>query len=153
MITVVSLNHYQGELEHIKWLTWFLPLIMGCGGNAGSQSATLIITAMAMGDIKSRDWFRIVGRELATGLLLGAGLGLVGAIPALLIAPTPMAALIVPITVLLVVTCGTLTGSSLPMFFQSRGWDPALMSNPFVAGINDIFAILLYVNVARLFLG
>lgn len=152
MITVISLKHYEGELEKMLWLTWFLPLIMGCGGNSGSQSATLIITAMTMGDVRVSDWFKIMMRELATGLVLGTALGTVGMVPALLLAPTTAAALIIPLTVLLVVTCGTLTGSLLPMFFQQRGWNPALMSNPFVAGINDIFAILLYVNVARLFL-
>ncbi|MCC6508798.1 MAG: magnesium transporter [Pirellulaceae bacterium] len=149
MFTVISLKHYEGELEKFVWLTWFLPLIMGCGGNSGSQSATLIITSMAMGDVRVSDWFKIMIRELSTGLLLGSGLGLIGMIPALLFAPTVLAALIIPLTILLVVTCGTLTGSLLPMFFQRSGWDPALMSNPFVAGINDICAILLYVNVAR----
>ncbi len=133
-------------------MTWFLPLIMGCGGNSGSQSATLIITSMATGDVKTRDWLKIMLRELSTGMLLGSALGLVGLVPALLFAPTFIAALIIPLTVLLVVTCGTLTGSLLPMFFQRNGLDPALMSNPFVAGINDICAILLYVNVARLLL-
>lgn len=153
MITVFSLEHYQDQLRKFVWLPWFLPLIMGCGGNSGSQSATLIITAMTTGDVRVSDWFKIMLRELSTGLLLGTALGLVGFIPALLIAPTAGGAMVIPLTVLLVVTCGTLTGSLLPMFFQSRGWDPALMSNPFVAGINDIFAILLYVNVAWLFLG
>lgn len=153
MITVISLKHYEGELERFVWLTWFLPLIMGCGGNSGSQSATLIITAMTTGDVRVSDWFRIMLRELSTGLVLGSALGIVGMVPAMLFAPTPTDALVIPMTVLLVVTCGTLTGSLLPMFFQRIGWNPALMSNPFVAGINDIFGILLYVNVARLFLG
>lgn len=153
MITVISLKHYEGELERFVWLTWFLPLIMGCGGNSGSQSATLIITAMTTGDVRVSDWFRIMLREISTGLVLGSALGFVGMVPALLFAPTPTAALVIPTTVLLVVTCGTLTGSLLPMFFQRIGWNPALMSNPFVAGINDIFGILLYINVARLFLG
>lgn len=152
IFTVISMRHYDDELERFIWLTWFLPLIMGCGGNSGSQSATLIITSMATGDVKTRDWFKIMLRELSTGLLLGTALGLVGMIPALLFAPTLMAALIIPLTVLLVVTCGTLTGSLLPIFFKRNGWDPALMSNPFVAGINDICGILLYVNVARLLL-
>lgn len=153
MITILSLRHYDAELSKYDWLKWFLPLIAGCGGNSGSQSATLIITAMAMGDVRVSDWFRIMLRELSTGLVLGASLGTVGMVPALLCAPTVLAAFIIPLTVMLVVMCGTLTGSLLPMFFQRMGWDPALMSNPFVAGINDILAILLYVNVATLFLG
>lgn len=153
MITILSLRHYDVELSKYDWLKWFLPLIAGCGGNSGSQSATLIITAMAMGDVRVSDWFRIMLRELSTGLVLGASLGTVGMVPALLCAPTVLAAFIIPLTVMLVVMCGTLTGSLLPMFFQRMGWDPALMSNPFVAGINDILAILLYVNVATLFLG
>lgn len=153
MITALSLRHYDAEFIKTDWLIWFLPLIAGCGGNSGSQSATLIITAMAMGDVRVSDWFKIMLRELATGMVLGVSLGLIGLVLALLLAPTPLAALIIPLTVLLVVLCGTLTGSLLPMFFQRMGWDPALMSNPFVAGINDILAIFLYVNVARIFLG
>jgi magnesium transporter len=72
--------------------------------------------------------------------------------PAIALAPTFTSALIVPLTILLVVLCGTLTGSVLPLVFQQLGWDPALMSNPFVAGINDILGIVVYVNIAQIFL-
>lgn len=153
MITIFSLRHYDAELSRYDWLKWFLPLIAGCGGNSGTQSATLIISAMAVGDVRVADWARIMFRELSTGLLLGTALGTLGLLPALLYATSPLDALVIPITVLLVVMSGTLTGSLLPMFFQRMGWNPALMSNPFVTGINDILAILLYVNVATLLLG
>lgn len=153
LFTAIALRHYQPELENIEWLVWFIPLVIGSGGNSGSQSSALIITAMATGDVRVGDWFKIVSRELATGALLGGMLGIVGMLPALFLAPTAWAALIVPLTIFLVVICGTLSGSALPLLFQRIGWDPALMSNPLVAGINDILGIVVYVNIAHLVLG
>lgn len=152
LFTALALKYYQPQLNEYGWLVWFIPLVIGSGGNSGSQSSTLIIAAMATGDVKTGDWLTIVLRELTTGLWLGGFLALLGLAPAIYLAPTAWAASVVPITILLVVLCGTLTGSVLPLVFQSIGWDPALMSNPFVAGINDILGIVVYVNIARLLL-
>jgi magnesium transporter len=151
--TALALKHYQPELEQYTWLVWFIPLVLGSGGNSGSQSSTLIIAAMATGDVKTEDWFRIVVRELATGVLLGGYLGALILIPALFLAPSLWAACVVPITILMVVICGTFSGSTLPIIFRRLGLQPAIMSNPFVAGINDILGILIYVNIAHLMLG
>ncbi|MCA9191373.1 MAG: magnesium transporter [Planctomycetales bacterium] len=152
LFTALALKHYQVWLDEYNWLVLFIPLVIGSGGNSGSQSSTLIITAMATGDVKTSDWMQIIIREVATGLLLGSFLGLLGFGPALYLAPNLISAAIVPITIVVVVICGTLTGASLPLLFQKIGWDPALTSNPFVAGINDILGIVVYVNVASLFL-
>jgi magnesium transporter len=153
VFTALALQHYQPELESFEWLVLFIPLIIGSGGNSGSQSSTLIIAAMATGDVKLEDWMKIVGRELATGILLGTFLAILGLAPALYLAPNARSASVVPLTILLVVVCGTVTGSVLPMLFRRLGLEPAIMSNPFVAGMNDILGIVVFLNIARMILG
>jgi magnesium transporter len=152
LLTALALRNYEAEFDRYGWLVWFIPLVIGSGGNSGAQSSTLIIAAMATGDIRIDDWAHIVTRELATGVLLGIFLAALSLGPAIVLAPTLVAASVVPITILLVVMCGTFSGSVLPLVFQRLGWDPALMSNPFVAGINDILGIVVYVKIAQLFL-
>ena len=152
LFTAAALKHYEHDIGRYEWLVVFIPLVIASGGNSGIQSSTLIIAAMATGDVNVRDWGTIVRRELMTGLLLGVFLALLGVAPALYFAPNLTAACVVPITILLVVLCGTFTGSVLPLLFQRLGLDPALMSNPFVAGVNDILGIVVYVNIARLLL-
>lgn len=152
LLTALALRGYESEFERFGWLVWFIPLVIGSGGNSGAQSSTLIIAAMATGDVKISDWAKIVSREIATGGLLGIFLAALSLGPALMLAPTMWAASIVPITIFFVVLCGTFSGSILPLVFQRLGWDPALMSNPFVAGINDILGIVVYVKIAQLFL-
>ncbi len=149
LLTAFALRGYQDEFASFVWLGWFIPLIISTGGNSGSQSATLIITALSSGDISVSDWSRIVIREWLTGLLLGGGLALVGFIVALALAPQPRDAMVIPITILLVVSCGTVVGSMLPLIFKKLKLDPAIMSNPFVSGIIDIVGIFIYLNVAR----
>ena len=146
LLTAFALQHYEGVLEEFKWLAMFIPLIISSGGNSGNQSATLIITAMTAGDVEIRDWVRVVGRELAMGFVLGGSLAVLGGISAYFIAPE--ATFIVPITLLLVVLSGTLCGATLPILFKRLGLDPAMMSNPFVAGIVDVLGIVIYVKVA-----
>ncbi len=148
MLTAMALEQFKEPLGRIQWLVYFIPLVIGSGGNSGGQSAALVITALSRGDVTHRDWVRIVRRELATGLLLGTLLALFGYAIALTVAPSPVAALIVPITVLLVVVCGTLLGAQLPLLFHRLGVDPALMSNPLLAGIIDILGIVIYMSVA-----
>ena len=157
LITALALQQYDEQLKKWTWLVLFIPLVISSGGNSGSQSATLIITALSRGHITLGDWIRVVARELSMGLLLGAGLGLMGFFVSLYFVPsddglTRFATLVVPITLLLVTVAGTLTGSILPLVFEWWGWDPAMMSNPFVAGIIDILGILIYVNIALLIL-
>ncbi|MEM7474479.1 MAG: magnesium transporter [Planctomycetota bacterium] len=152
LLTAFALRYYEDDFETYAWLVLFIPLVIGSGGNSGAQTSTLIIAAMATGDIDEEDWFRTVSRELATGVLLGLFLAALSYPPAVLLAPSAMAALVLPATIILVVLCGTFSGSILPLIFRKLGWDPALMSNPFVAGINDILGIVIYVGIARLIL-
>jgi magnesium transporter len=155
LLTALALKAYKGDLTEIAWLVLFIPLVISTGGNTGSQSATLVIRALTVGDVQTGDWVPIMLRELLVGLCLGAFLGLIGYAGVFLIAWSsvePLQALIVPITILLVVLWGTLAGTLLPLLFHRLGLDPALMSNPFVASICDIAGIIIYMNVAALIL-
>ena len=101
-----------------------------------------------MGDCKLADWPRILRRELILGVLLGTLLAIPGFLLALLYAPSPAQALVIPLTILSVVILGSLVGSILPLLFRSLGLDPALMSNPFVSAIVDVVGIILYMSIA-----
>ncbi len=152
LTTAFALERYLKAIEEFSWLVLFIPLVISAGGNSGNQSATLVITGLATGDVKLRDWYRVVRRELVMGLLLGGFLSLIGLVAASLLAGDFLSGAVVACTLLLVVLCGTLSGSVLPLFFKRIGLDPALMSNPFVAGIVDILGIVIYMNVALLML-
>lgn len=148
LVTITALRSYHETIDDVAWLVLFLPLVISTGGNSGSQSATLIIRALAEKEITPASWWAVVWRELLVGLALGLFLGAIGYGIGYFLAPTPYDAIILPITLVLVVTCGTLLGSLLPLMFSSLGLDPALMSTPFVSGIIDIVGILVYMNVA-----
>ncbi|GAA4461051.1 magnesium transporter [Novipirellula rosea] len=153
LLTAFALRHYEEELQQFVWLVWFIPLIISAGGNSGSQSATLVITAMTSGQVKFRDWHRVLIRESVVSLLLGSFLALIGFAVAVFVAPSVRDALVIPITLLAVIVCGCMCGATLPIVFKRAGLDPALMSNPFVAGIVDILGIVIYINVGRVLLG
>ena len=154
LLTAKVLEPHQLIIASMPWLVLFIPMVISTGGNTGSQSATLIITALKAGNITLRDWWRVVYRELLMGSVLGGALGLVGfcCVFVLLYYSNPEvhalhAAAVMPITLILVVICGTLFGSLLPLTFHRLGLDPSLMSNPFVAGLNDVLGLLIYIQV------
>ena len=158
LLTAFAIDGFKEQIDKWGWLAVFIPLIISSGGNSGSQSATLIITALSRGHITLADWSRVVLRELMMGLLLGFGLALMGYFASGFFVPdnvewTNLVMFVVPITLVLIVVCGTLTGSILPLLFEKLGWDPAMMSTPFVAGIVDILGIFIYFNVAIRFMG
>ena len=153
MLTAVALHRFEGNLEAMPWLIVFIPLVTSTGGNTGNQSATLIITALSAGTLTLSDWWRVARRELAIGLLLGGFLGTIGYVCGLFAAPSATAAAVIPLTILLVVLFGVFVGSLLPMLFRRLGLDPALMSNAFVAGLIDVFGIIIYMKVAMLVAG
>jgi magnesium transporter len=148
---VTAMVMARSPLTH-AWLVAFVPLVIASGGNSGNQSATLVITALSSGDCRLSDWPRILKRECVLGLLLGTLLAVPGYLLALVYAPTPLQALVIPFTILGVVMMGTLVGSVLPLIFRSVGLDPALMSNPFVSAIVDVVGIVLYTTIAVLVL-
>lgn len=153
LLTAFALQRYEDELDRFGWLVLFIPLIISSGGNSGSQTATLVITALNSGDIQLKNWGRVVFRELMMGLLLGSFLAFLGYIIGLFLAPSATAALVLPFTLMGIVVVGCLSGSLLPLLFKRLGLDPALMSAPFVTGIIDILGIVIYFSVVRLILG
>jgi magnesium transporter len=152
ILTAMVLAKWE-PAEPQLWLVAFIPLVIASGGNSGNQSASLVITALSSGDCKLSDWKRVFHREVAMGLLLGGLLAVPGYLLALVYAPSPIEALIIPATILTVVLIGSLVGSLLPLLFRSIGLDPALMSNPFVSAIVDIVGILVYMGLAMAFMG
>ena len=153
MFTAFALKNYQGSLEKYEWIVLLIPLVVSTGGNSGNQAATLVITALASGELSHRDWYKVLMREGVMGLTLGGLLSLIGAVIGFFFAPTWTAILVVPLTILLIVMLGCIAGSMLPLLFSRIGLDPALMANPFIAGIMDIMGIVIYMNVAAAVLG
>jgi magnesium transporter len=153
MFTAFALKNYEPSLQKYSWIVLLIPLIVSTGGNSGNQAATLVITALTSGELTYRDWKRVLGREAIMGVTLGTILATIGAFIAFFFAPTWTAIFVIPLTVILVVMLGCLAGSMLPLLFSRLGLDPALMANPFIAGIMDIMGIVIYLNVAGAVLG
>ena len=154
LVTAVVIRRFEDWLEAIPWLFMFVPLVISTGGNSGNQSAALVITALSSNDITLADWWRVVRREFAMGILLGGILAFLGFFCAwCLDEVSAYEATVLPITLVTVVVSGTLIGSALPLLFSRLGLDPALMSNPFVAGIIDVLGILIYMGVVYLIIG
>jgi len=153
MFTGTALRHYEATLASAIALTFFIPLIISSGGNSGSQSATLITRALAVGDVDMRDALRVFLRELGQGLVLGAFLGAIGFGRALMWGNGPEVAWVVALTLLFVVITGTIVGAMLPLLFTRVGFDPAIASSPFVASLVDVAGIIIYFNIAIHLLG
>jgi magnesium transporter len=161
MFTATAMGYFEGEIAKVIVLTTFIPLILSSGGNTGSQASTLIIQAMSVGEITIEDWWRILKREILSGLLLGLVLGVIGFFRVMAwhyIAPGfygehwILIACTIGLTLVGVVIWGTITGSMLPMVLKRLGADPAVSSAPFVATLVDVTAILIYFGLAFLFL-
>ena len=160
MLTATAMAYYQVEIERAVVLSMFIPLIISSGGNSGSQATTLIIRAMALGEIRLRDWWRILLKEIMIGTCLGAILGCIGL---LRISLWPVAeqiygphykmiAVTVATSVLGVVLWGTISGSMLPFILKKCRLDPASASAPFVATIVDVTGLIIYFTIASVFL-
>ncbi|HEY2163943.1 MAG TPA: magnesium transporter [Gemmatimonadaceae bacterium] len=161
MLTATAMQRFQGEIERAALLAMFIPLVMSSGGNSGSQATSLIIRAMALGEIRLRDWWRIAVRELPTGLMLGTILGLIGfarvslwqALGIFNYGPHHvLVALTVALALVGIVSFGSLAGSMLPFILRRLGFDPASASAPFVATLVDVTGLVIYFNVALLVL-
>jgi magnesium transporter len=156
MLTASAMAYFEDEIARAVVLALFVPLIISSGGNSGSQATTLVIRAMALGEVRLRDWWRVARREIAAGLTLGAVLGSIGFLRIVLWqAVTPLYGphyLLVAMTVagslLGVVTFGTVAGSLLPFVLRRLGFDPASASAPFVATLVDVTGLIIYFTVA-----
>ena len=156
MFTATAMGYFQSEIERAVVLALFIPLIISSGGNSGSQASTLIIRAMALGEVRLKDWWRVLGRELLTGLALGTGLSLVG-LTRILLWPAReqlygphyvLVAITVSISIVGVVLWGTLSGSMLPFLLKKMRFDPASASAPAVATLVDVTGLVIYFTVA-----
>jgi magnesium transporter len=161
MLTATAMQRFQGEIEKAAVLAMFIPLVMSSGGNSGSQATSLVIRALALREMKLRDWWRIALRELPTGLTLGAILGVIGFTRIVLwqhlhifnYGPhyLPLA-LTVGLALVGIVAFGSLAGSMLPFVMKKVGFDPASASAPFVATLVDVTGLVIYFSVAFLIL-
>jgi magnesium transporter len=152
------MGHYEAQIAQAVVLALFVPLIISSGGNSGSQATTLIIRAMALGEVGLRDWWRIMRREISAGLALGLILATIGLIRIVTWqwafksygAEYLQVAAAVAVSLVGVVTWGTVTGSMLPIIIRRLGFDPASASAPFVATLVDVSGLVIYFNVARI---
>jgi len=161
MLTASAMQTFEGELERAVVLTLFIPLIMSSGGNSGSQATSLLIRALALREIRLRDWWRVAVRELPTGLMLGVILGTIGIARITLWQSLGifdygehwiLVALTVGTALVGIVTFGSLAGSMLPFVLQRLGFDPASASAPFVATLVDVTGLVIYFGVAAVIL-
>ncbi|RYD63376.1 MAG: magnesium transporter, partial [Verrucomicrobiaceae bacterium] len=160
MLTVTVMGGFSSQIEKAALLTFFVPLIISSGGNSGSQAATLIIRAMALGEITLHDWWRVAKRELCSGLLLGGLLASIGFLRIIIHSRYTdeygghpyLMGLTVSIAVLGVVLWGTLSGSMLPLILRRCGLDPATSSAPFVSTLVDVTGLMIYFGAALLIL-
>jgi magnesium transporter len=162
MLTATAMASYQNELAKALVLALFLPLIISSGGNSGSQASTLMIRAMALGEVTLRDWWHVMRKEIQAGMLLGLILGIIGILRVAFWAMAdehyfhrqpygehwPLVAVTVGIALVGVVLWGTLSGSMLPFLLRRVGADPATSSAPFVATLVDVTGLIIYFSIA-----
>ncbi|HEU4989635.1 MAG: magnesium transporter [Gemmatimonadota bacterium] len=161
MFTASAMGHYAGDVTKVVALALFIPLVMSSGGNSGSQATSLIIRAMAIGEIRLRDWWRVALREIPTGIAMGAGLCILGIARILLWQEIglynygthyALIAVTVGLALIGIVTWGSLAGSMLPFVMKRLGFDPASASAPFVATLVDVTGLVIFFSVAQIVL-
>jgi magnesium transporter len=160
LLTATAMGYFEREIARAVVLALFVPLIISSGGNSGSQASTLVVRALALGEIGLRDWWRVIRREVAAGLSLGAVLAAIGLCRILLWESLfhiygeqyLRIALTVAGSLVGVVTFGTLAGSMLPLALRKLGFDPASASAPFVATLVDVSGLVIYFTVASMIL-
>ena len=161
MLTATAMTHFEDEIARAVVLAMFVPLIISSGGNSGSQAATLIVRSLALTELRLRDWWRVFVREMRSGVTLGAWLGLIGFVRIWLWQRLGFynygqhylkVALTVWLSLIGVVTFGSLSGSMLPFILRRLGLDPATSSAPFVATLVDVTGLVIYFTVALVIL-
>jgi magnesium transporter len=160
MATVYAMAHYEKQLADLAVLATLIPLCLSVGGNAGSQASTLVTRALALEQVRVKDWARVFRRELIVGAALAVTLGVLGLVRTYFTTPgeinsEPSKLLkltwVIAISVTLICLWGTLLGAMLPIVIKRLGFDPALMSSPFIATLSDVSGIVIYFNVAWVF--
>lgn len=157
MLTATAMGYFEEEIARAVVLALFIPLIISSGGNSGSQATTLVIRAMAVGEVHLRDWWRVVRREFLSGLVLGSVLGALGVLR-IVLGPwlgqdfgrhSLLLGITVGISLVGVVLFGTMAGSMLPFLLRRVGLDPASASAPFVATLVDVSGLVIYFGLAQ----
>jgi magnesium transporter len=159
-LTAVAMGFYEEQIERAVVLALFIPLIISSGGNSGSQATTLVIRAMALGEVSLRNWVRVLRREIATGLGLGLLLGALGLLKITVFQALGVGygefwlqlGITVGLSLIAVVLWGTTVGSMLPFILRRLGFDPASASAPFVATLVDVTGLIIYFTVASVML-
>ncbi|MFC6102406.1 magnesium transporter [Olivibacter domesticus] len=161
MFTASAMGYFDAEIEKAVVLALFVPLIISSGGNSGSQAASLIIRAMALGELKLKDWWYVMRKEILSGFFLGLILGTIGFLRIFIWQQTGLydygiywiwVALSVSISLIFIVLWGSLSGSLIPFLLRRAGLDPATASAPFVATLVDVTGLIIYFSVAAMFL-
>ncbi|MFA6247435.1 MAG: magnesium transporter [Mucilaginibacter sp.] len=158
MLTATAMGYFGDEIGIVVALAFFLPLIISSGGNSGSQASTLIIQAMALGEVTVADWWRVMRRELLSGLMLGVILGIIGFLRITIWSEFStvygphwlLIAFTVGFSLIGVVLWGSLSGSMLPLLLKKLGADPATSSAPFVATLVDVTGLIIYFSIASI---
>ncbi|MCK5581275.1 MAG: magnesium transporter [Candidatus Omnitrophica bacterium] len=145
---VLEKNSFQ--LETVVALSFFIPLLLGAGGNAGTQSSTVVIRGLATGDIQMDDLFQVIKKELAVGILVGVFMAVLVSLRALWLEKDLKLGITVGCAMVVTVMLATTLGAFLPILFKKLKWDPALMSGPFITSIVDIVSLLVYFKVAMM---
>lgn len=161
MLTATAMGFFEKEIEKATVLALFIPLIISSGGNSGSQATSLVIRALALQEVRLRDWWKVVRREVVSGLALGAILGVIGLLritvwstiwPTMYTEHWFLVGVAVGLSLVGIVLWGTLSGSMLPFILKRLGMDPATSSAPFVATLVDVTGLVIYFSVAFLVL-
>lgn len=147
--TTTAMEAYGAVLAAVAELAVYVPLLIAAGGNSGSQSSTLVIRGLAVGDIAARDWLRVLGREFAQGALLGVMLAVLGVLRVILAGGSWPFAGLIALTIVAIVVMGCVVGAMMPLLLHRAGVDPATSSTPFIATIVDVLGIIIYLTLAR----
>lgn len=150
--TTSVMEHFEPVLQVLTQLAFYIPLLISAGGNSGSQSATLIIRGLAVGDIESRDWWRVMVKEFVQGITLGAILATIGVVRVYASGDGTGMAILIGVTIISLVTLGCVVGAMMPLLLHRLGADPATSSTPFIATLVDALGIVVYLSLARLLL-
>jgi magnesium transporter len=153
LLTTHTLQAYEGALSAMTQLSFYLPLLISAGGNSGAQSSTLMIRGLALGNVRSRDWARVLGREALQGLLLGGLLAAVGVARALIEGANPAFTALIGLTIVCIVMLGCVAGAMTPLALHRAKVDPATSSTPFISTMVDVLGIIIYLTLAQLLLG
>jgi magnesium transporter len=162
MFTINAMASFESELERLAFLVAFVPLCLSVGGNAGSQASTLVIRAVALDQIRARDWLRVLRRELLMALALAGALGVLSVVRTSLLTPDSIMGKVpggyfwnmnaaVTLGVMGICLTGAIIGAMLPVLIQALGRDPALMSAPLIATLSDVLGIVIFFTITKLF--